>query len=336
MDAEGDDPDRLRVGRWVPDEDDDEPGPPLPAGENTLGRRFPWPEEIGRPDPDDPTRHGGQPPTPPYEFPEPVRDGSPPIRQPAPVPEDEIAGVRHDELGQDRRYRGLRRADGALDRRWPIVGGALLVVIVALAVLIVLVAMPARRTAVAPPNGAGAASVSVAASPQRSPAMSAAPASAPAAVPTATPVLNVPPPQPPSATPFRSVTYQAESAGNVLGGSALVQAYPGASGGKIVRTIGAWGGLLGPGTLTFPNVAVPANGVYVLTFFYVHLDNAAQRTVLITIGGVGSFAVTVLGTSTCCAGKAVAVPLRKGVNSITFGNPDGHAPSLDKIVVSVL
>jgi len=40
----------------------------------------------------------------------------------------------------------------------------------------------------------------------------------------------------------------------------------------------------------------------------------------------------VLG-SACCASKTIIVTLRKGSNAITFGNPDGHAPSLDKIII---
>jgi hypothetical protein len=57
---------------------------------------------------------------------------------------------------------------------------------------------------------------------------------------------------------------------------------------------------------------------------------------VVSIAGGGSLSVTVTGSSTCCASKAVSVTLRKGVNQITFGNPDGHAPSLDKIMVSHL
>jgi hypothetical protein len=106
--------------------------------------------------------------------------------------------------------------------------------------------------------------------------------------------------------------------------------------GKIVRNIGEWGSAFGPGTLTFVGVAAPENAVYTLTFFYVHLDNAPQRTAVITIGGVGSLSVTVTGSATCCASQAIAVPLRKGLNTIWFANPDGHAPSLDKIVISAL
>jgi hypothetical protein len=324
MDAEDDGTDRFRVGRWVSDEDGG-PGP-LAAGENTLGRRFAWPEEIPGPGP-----VTGAPPQAPDEE-EPLDRESPWIRMPAPVPDEEFQGTRLDEFGPDRGYRGHRRADGKRPLRWPILGTALVVVSVALAVLIVLAAAPSRRRAAGPPAGAG--SPSAAATGQPSPTISTAPSSTAGPTQTVTYPGNVPP-KPASATPFESVTIEAEAPGNILTGTATLQDYAGASGGKVVRNIGNWDGTV-PGTLTFPKVTVPANGVYVLTFSYVHLDNYPQRTMVITIGGVGSFAVTVTGSSTCCSTKAVAVPLRKGVNRITFGNPDGHAPSLDKVVVSLL
>jgi hypothetical protein len=303
-----DDADRFRVGGWVSGEDD-EPVPEQPAGENTLGRAFPWPEGIGGPEPE----------------PEPEPE-SPRIRQPA--PDFAFTTVPMEGFGEDRPYRGQRRADGTRDRRWPALAALLVAVSVVLAVLIVLVARPTRRQTLAPP--AAGASASASASPQESTVMSATP------LPATTRPRVVVPPNNPSPTPFRPITIQAEAPGNILGGSAWVQAYPGASGGKIVRNIGQWDTPAGPGTLTFPKVTVPANGVYTLTIFYVHLDNEARRTMVITVTGVGSASVTVNGSSTCCASQAVALPLRKGVNRITFGNPNGHAPSLDKIMVSLL
>jgi hypothetical protein len=317
MDAEDDGAERFRVGRWVSDEDGEpEPGPR--AGENTLGRPFPWPEGIGGPEPDP------VPEEPPEE---------PRIRLPAPEFEFNTVPVPLDEFSQERRYRGARRADGTRrNRHWPMAAALLVAVGVALAVLIVLVALPTRRVSLVPSNTAGAATSATA---QPPPTASAGPSS-PAPAPVATSPRVVLPPKPPSATPFRPITIEAEAPGNILTGTAWVQAYPGASGGKIVRNIGNWGGDAGPGTLTFPKVTVPANGVYQLTFFYVHLDNEAQRTMVISIVGVGTLSVTVTGNSTCCASKTIAVPLRAGANRITFGNPDNHAPSLDKIVVSML
>ena len=40
------------------------------------------------------------------------------------------------------------------------------------------------------------------------------------------------------------------------------------------------------------------------------------------------------GTDTCCSAAHLRITLRQGSNTITFSQPDGHAPSLDKIVVS--
>ncbi len=213
-------------------------------------------------------------------------------------------------------------------------------VTVALAVLIVVASMPGhRRTGAVPPNGTGAPGMSAGAGAAPQSPTPSAPAST-AASPAPTTTQIVPPPPVPTTRPTNGTglpqSYEAEAPGNVLTGSAWIQDYPGASGGQIIRNIGNWGGTTGPGTLTFPKVMAPADGVYVLTFFYVHLDNVANRTAVITIGGVGSFTVTVTGNATCCANKAVAIPLRKGPNSITFGNPNGHAPSIDKIIISLL
>jgi hypothetical protein len=145
-----------------------------------------------------------------------------------------------------------------------------------------------------------------------------------------------PTPSPVSASPtvLRPVTYEAEAPGNDLGGSANTRTYDGASGGRVVSNLGDWGSNAGPGTLTVRDVTAPENAVYRLTFYFVHPDDARQRTVVITVAGVGSFSVTVQGNATCCNAQRVTVTLHKGANAITFGNPDGHAPSIDKIVIS--
>jgi len=148
-------------------------------------------------------------------------------------------------------------------------------------------------------------------------------------VPTSPPPL---PPAPRRPSPFGPVTIEAEALTNRIAGSAWVDSYPGASGGSIVRNIGNWDRKSPLGTLTF-NVTVPAAGTYTLVFFYVHLDDEPDRTAVISVAGQATISVDVVGSATCCASRSVTVTLRKGANAITFGNPDGHAPSLDKIVI---
>ena len=137
----------------------------------------------------------------------------------------------------------------------------------------------------------------------------------------------------PSPSPFTPTTYEAESGQNTLTGSATVIDYPGASGGRLVHDIGAWGSAKGDGALRFNNVVVPATGTYVLTFFFANLNNEPTRTVVITASGPDSIPLTVAGTATCCGSQLVRVTLVKGQNSITFSNPGGHAPAIDKIVI---
>jgi hypothetical protein len=132
---------------------------------------------------------------------------------------------------------------------------------------------------------------------------------------------------------FAAVTYEAEAGANTVGGSARVATYDRASGGRIVRNIGNWGDPRNAGTLRFRNVTAPTDGTYSLTFFFVFLDGEASRTAVITVIGADPISVTVAGGSACCASRAFVVVLRKGANEITFGNPAGHAPSIDKIVI---
>jgi hypothetical protein len=139
---------------------------------------------------------------------------------------------------------------------------------------------------------------------------------------------------PSRARPIAPVTYEAEAPGNLIGGSAWVQRFSGASGGAIIRNLGDWSTSDGPGTLTVTGIRVPAAGAYTLTVFYLHLDNEKRRTLVFAVAGQPATSVTVTGSATCCASRAIRISLRAGVNAITFGNPNGHAPSIDKIVIS--
>jgi hypothetical protein len=134
---------------------------------------------------------------------------------------------------------------------------------------------------------------------------------------------------------FAPVTIEAEAPTNVTGGSAWVAAYPGASGGKIVRNLGDWNTAQGPGWLRFNGVTVPADGTYTVTLYNVHIDNSSPRTAVVTVSTGVSVTVSLRGSSACCAASAIKVGLRKGVNTITVGNPADHAPSIDRIVISL-
>ncbi len=167
------------------------------------------------------------------------------------------------------------------------------------------------------------------------------PATGPTTAPTTGPTTGAPaPPAPPSKTTggptfsFGPLTIEAEAPGNTVVGSARVVDYPNASGGRVVRNIGDWGLDAGPGTLRFNNVDVPRSGSYTLAFSYVDIDNEASRTAVIDISGRTGVVITVNGDDTCCRTQTVQVSLRKGRNTISFGNLTSHAPSIDKIVIT--
>jgi hypothetical protein len=79
---------------------------------------------------------------------------------------------------------------------------------------------------------------------------------------------------------------------------------------------------------------VPRTGNYTLAFSYVDIDNEAKRTAVIDISGRTALVITVNGSDRCCRTETVQVPLRKGRNTIEFGNRTSHAPSIDKIAIS--
>ena len=137
----------------------------------------------------------------------------------------------------------------------------------------------------------------------------------------------------PAAAP---VTYQADAPANTLFGVARTTPYPGASDGVIVQTLGNWGKGVGEGALRINNVVVPATGAYALTLFYVFPNNEPTRTMILTASGFSSISVTLAGNATCCSSQTVRVDLDKGANSITFSNPAGHAPAVDRIVIGPL
>jgi hypothetical protein len=150
-----------------------------------------------------------------------------------------------------------------------------------------------------------------------------------AAAPTSTPPRTTSPPVVP---PFAPVTFEAEN-GTRAGSAGIWDGYPNASGGRIVRNIGNWGGT--PGTLTISGVNIPSTGRYTITIYFVHIDGEANRSATVTVSGNPAQNVSFTGSSVCCQTKALAnLTIGAGVHTILFANSTGHAPSIDKVVVS--
>jgi hypothetical protein len=131
-----------------------------------------------------------------------------------------------------------------------------------------------------------------------------------------------------------TATYEAEDSANTVSGGAFIAEYAGASGGRIVKNLGAWGSPAGPGKLTFTNVRVPEAGRYTVTIFYVHVNGDATRSLVVTEAGTDPKKLSVTGGATCCQQQTVTLTLAAGANRISLGNPTGHAPAIDKIRVS--
>lgn len=136
-----------------------------------------------------------------------------------------------------------------------------------------------------------------------------------------------------AAAGFRAVAYEAEARGNTLLGQAEPVSMTGASGGTVVRNLGDGTGKR-DGALRFNGVTVPAAGTYTLTFHYAQPAGPRAHQMVITVAGAAPLTVTVDAVDGCCASRSVRVKLRQGANSITFDNPNGPAPAVDRIVLS--
>jgi hypothetical protein len=137
---------------------------------------------------------------------------------------------------------------------------------------------------------------------------------------------------PPGVPPFAPVTFEAEN-GTRTGSAGIWDGYPNASGGRIVRNIGNWGGTAG--TLTISGVNIPSTGRYTITIYYVHIDGEVNRSATVTVSGNPAQNLSFTGSSTCCQTKVMAnLTIGAGVHTILFANSTGHAPSIDKVVVS--
>lgn len=162
------------------------------------------------------------------------------------------------------------------------------------------------------------------------------PATDPAATPTTGPSASPSPSPGGSASPsagFRAVAYEAEARGNTLLGQATAVSMTGASGGTVVRNLGDGSGKK-DGALRFNGVTVPTAGTYTLTFHYAQPAGPRAHQMVITVAGAAPVTVAVAAAEGCCASRSVRVTLRRGANTITFDNPNGPAPAVDRIVVA--
>lgn len=129
----------------------------------------------------------------------------------------------------------------------------------------------------------------------------------------------------------RPRTYEAESAYNTFSGTAnYVPRNPNFSSGAYVTGIGNGEA----NTLRFNRVAAPSGGLYRADISYACAANCAAQ---LSVNGVPTttLAFAATGGDTNQVGVlAASVPLQAGLNQLTFGNPSGPAPNLDKIVVS--
>ncbi|MGN9909422.1 hypothetical protein ACTMTJ_17920 [Phytohabitans sp. LJ34] len=143
-----------------------------------------------------------------------------------------------------------------------------------------------------------------------------------------TPPSKSPPARPPSSRPGPlTISYEAEGA--TLVGGAQVAPLSDASGGRIVHNIGSAPGRQG-GLVSFTDVVVPTTNRYALTVDYV---TAEERTAVLIINGDTSLRLRFpsSGGWEKVASRTFTIQLVGGRNNLTFGNPDGWAPRMDRI-----
>ncbi|MFD3453204.1 alpha-galactosidase D [Streptomyces sp. NPDC058691] len=120
--------------------------------------------------------------------------------------------------------------------------------------------------------------------------------------------------------------YEAEAAGNTLGGSASVADCGVCSGSRKV------GDLYLGGSLRFNDVVVPKAGVYTVKVAYVSGD---PRPAEVSVNGDAATTYTFPSTGDWGTAETVSIPLslKAGANTITFDSGSGYAPDIDRIDV---
>jgi uncharacterized protein YkwD len=122
-------------------------------------------------------------------------------------------------------------------------------------------------------------------------------------------------------------TYEAEAAGNSLAGGARSVDCSRCSGGKRIGWVGT------TGVLTFTGVTAERDGSTTVSVTY---TNGERRTGLLSVNGGTATAINFPSTRgfTRPGTLRIKVTLKKGVNTLAFGNPSGWAPDFDKLVVA--
>jgi hypothetical protein len=155
------------------------------------------------------------------------------------------------------------------------------------------------------------------------------------ATPSPSPHPQTPPATSPQPTQLRPaqppMSYEAESAANVLGSGARVDRMKRASGGLAVYGIG------GPnqGTLRFTGITATTSGVYALTVFYRNPDGT-PRSARITVDNRLGTTLDFPHTEGCCVQtRSTTIRLTAGIgNTIEFANPVSPAPDIDRITIA--
>ncbi|GAB3521181.1 hypothetical protein GCM10027575_50080 [Phytohabitans suffuscus] len=322
--------DRLRVGGWLPPPRvADRRGPArlaLPAGPAPPAAlpAAPAPAVPARgahaaPDDGEPERR--EPPPVPYEAPPVDLDTT--VSAPVPGPRRRAADSAGVLAGAGRYvYQGRRRigemiAPGPSRQRIRL--GLAGVAVLSLAIVAVATLSPhgGRSTG----DGKGLA---LPTAPPQAPPPSADQGIGPAA--TSPPPSRTEAAPPPDAGPFTR-TYEAENAA-LIGGAEVLSLRP-ASGGRIVHNIGTAAGRR-PGLVSFTEVDVPASNRYALTVEYV---SGEDRTAILTINTETHLRLSFPGSGgwDVVASRTFTIALVGGRNNLTFSNPDGFAPRLDRI-----
>lgn len=136
--------------------------------------------------------------------------------------------------------------------------------------------------------------------------------------------VKVPPPPP--------LAYEAEAAGNTLGGAARVSSCGACSGGQDVGYVGNGDGTSN-GTLTINGISVAADGTYSVAIAYVNGDSA-PRSAQLSFDGAAPVSVSFPSTGGWGNVSTLTVTgaFRQGsANTLKFANPTGWAPDIDGI-----
>ena len=138
-----------------------------------------------------------------------------------------------------------------------------------------------------------------------------------------------------------ALSYAAAPRRNVLSGAAVVQSNRYAYGGQCVGGIGHGAA----NTLTFTGVTAPWAGTYRVIVSYASNDRAESDNYNVNLIDRGFTVTTLAGPQLTAHARntyswnqfntvELTVRLAAGENTITFGNPLGGAPDIDKIVVA--